>query len=182
MDNTEKILTWPVTGLAMAYAQLRHGYRCLETAEGLYYDQHQSSFFFGGRSLTVGDVFLSRFRGDETEAKRLALFNHERHHRRQWTIGTLIGGPLAFPIAYTVDDFFFPGPRNHFEQEAGLERGGYDPSTQSGPKLGLKDLGVLLGAAGAAELLRWPRRRRRRVADVRLEGLVATTAGPDQAT
>lgn len=165
LDDTEKAVTWPVTGLAMAYAQIRHGYRCLESAEGLYYDEHQSSFVFGGRSLTVGDVFLSRYRGDETEVRRLALFYHERHHRRQWAIGTILGGPLAFPVAYTVDDFFFPGPQNHFEQEAGLARGGYDPATQSGPKLGLNDVGVLLGAAAAAELVRRFRRGRRPTAE-----------------
>jgi hypothetical protein len=43
----------------------------------------------------------------------------------QWAVLTVIGGPLAFPVAYGIDDFFFPGSRNHFERLAGLEQGGY---------------------------------------------------------
>ena len=155
---------WPVTGLGMAYAELRGRHSCLVAAEGLYYAHHNDSFFFGGRSFTLGDIFLSRNRADEAEPQRLALYYHERHHRRQWTIASIIGGPLAFPIAYTVDDIFFPYDRNHFEQEAGTERGGYDPAHQSGPKLGLPEVGVLIGAAGAAELIFvWRRRRRARL-------------------
>ena len=162
--NTYKAVTWPVTGLGLAFAQVRHGHRCLVGAESFYYDTHSNSFF-GGRSFTVGDVFLSRQRTDESVPKRLALVHHERHHRRQWAIATIIGGPLAFPVAYTIDDLFFPHARNHFEREAGLQSGLYDPNIQTGPKLRLLDLGLLAGAAGAAELFHLRRRRRRGLRD-----------------
>jgi hypothetical protein len=69
-----------------------------------------------------------------------ALVQHEAAHRTQWAVGTVIGGPAAFPIAYGVTYFFFPGARNPFERLAGLE---------SGPVLGPAQLAVLsvLGAA-----------------------------------
>jgi hypothetical protein len=57
-------------------------------------------------------------------------------------IGTVIGGPLAFPIAYAIDDFFFPGSRNHFERLAGLESGGYSHSG-TGPVLGPAQIATL---------------------------------------
>jgi hypothetical protein len=70
--NMEKAVMWPVTGLGMAYAQLQHAHRCLIVAEGVYYDTHHNSFF-GGKSFTIGDVFLSRPRTDESIATRLGL-------------------------------------------------------------------------------------------------------------
>jgi hypothetical protein len=156
----EKAVTWPTTGLGMAYAQARHGYRCLITHESFYFDEHHHGWF-GRKSFTVGDVFLSRFRDKQSEDRRLALFDHERHHRRQWAIATVLAGPLAFPVAYTVDDIFFPQARNHFEREAGLARGGYDPQTQGGPKFKPIDVVILVTIAGGAELYAYRRRRRR---------------------
>jgi hypothetical protein len=70
------------------------------------------------------------------------LNSHEAGHRTQWAILTVIGGPLAFPVAYGIDDFFFPGPRNHFERWAGLKAGGYSHEG-TGPVLGLAQLAVL---------------------------------------
>jgi hypothetical protein len=146
------------------------------------YVEHDDSFFFGGRPFTIGDLFLSRQRAYDSPNKTLALFYHERHHRRQWAVPSVIGGPLAFPIAYTVDAIFLPRTRNHFEQEVGLERGGYDPDGQSGPRLGFVDVGLLIRTAGAAELVwfgrRW--RRSRHAADLAVGQVVA--GGADQAT
>jgi hypothetical protein len=157
--NVEKALTWAPTGLGMAYAQLRHGYRCYVGSQDLYFDEHHHSFF-NRKNFTIGDVFLSKYRRSETPAN-MALFYHERHHRRQWAIATVIGGTYAFPLAYNVDDFFYPASKNHFEREAGLARGGYDPAVQSGPKLGGLDISVLVGAVVVFELFAYVRRRRR---------------------
>jgi hypothetical protein len=55
---------------------------------------------------------------------------------------TVIGGPFAFPVAYAIDDFFFPGSRNHFERQAGLESGRYR-HTGTGPVVGPAQLAVL---------------------------------------
>ena len=73
---------------------------------------------------------------------------------------TVIGGPLAFPIAYSIDDFFFPGSRNHFERWAGLESGGYSHEG-TGPVLGpaqLAVLGVVAAIIVVALLAAWHRR------------------------
>jgi hypothetical protein len=160
----EKALTWAPTGLATAYAHLQHGNLCHSSAEGLLVARHQGAYF-GRKSFTIGDVFLTRDRPEATEVKVLELLDHEKHHRRQWAIGTVLGGPIAFPLAYSIDDVFYPEARNHFEREAGLVRGGYEPTAQTGPKLRLQDLALLLGAAAGAELIGAVRRRRpRRVA------------------
>lgn len=158
--NAEKAILWPVTGIGMAYAQLRHGRRCYISAASFYFDEHHHSFWHS-KSFTIGDAFLSRFRAKQDVAAQLALFNHERHHRRQWAISSVIAGHFAFPLSYTVDDFFFPGNRNHFEQEAGLARGGYDPNAHDGPRVSPIDLGLLVVLAGSAEGLAHFRRRRR---------------------
>jgi hypothetical protein len=82
------------------------------------------------------------------------LIGHEARHRAQWAVLTVIGGPFAFPVAYAIDDFFFPGSRNHFERQAGLESGGYSHEG-TGPVLGpaqLATLGVLAGIIVAALL------------------------------
>jgi hypothetical protein len=71
--------------------------------------------------------------------------------RARMTLGAccavLLAGYSAFPIAYGVTYFFFPGARNPFERLAGLESGGYTPSG-TGPVLGPAQLAVLsvLGA------------------------------------
>jgi hypothetical protein len=62
--------------------------------------------------------------------------------------GPSSGAPLAFPIAYGIAYFFFPGARNPFERMAGLEAGGYTPPSSFGPVLGPAQLAVL-SALGA---------------------------------
>lgn len=60
-----------------------------------------------------------------TRANEQELARHESRHTDQWAVLTLIGGPLAFPVAYYVDGAFFPFSRNHFERAASLDEGGY---------------------------------------------------------
>lgn len=62
-----------------------------------------------------------------------AIARHESRHVDQWTVATLIGGPLAMPVAYYVDSLFFPLARNHFERNAGLGDGGYEDPPDFGP-------------------------------------------------
>lgn len=92
------------------------------------------------------------------------LAAHEARHRPQWAVATVIGGPFAFPVVYTVDDFFFPGPRNHFERMAGLESGGYQHEGH-GPVLGPPQIAVLcavpVAIAGGWLVVRRRRRRSR---------------------
>jgi hypothetical protein len=98
----------------------------------------------GTRPTNMGDIVQSP--GYTSREERVAIASHEAQHRPQWAIATAIGGPLAFPVAYAIDDFFFPGARNHFEKLAGLESGGYSHAG-SGPVLGPPQVAVLVGLA-----------------------------------
>jgi len=96
--------------------------------------------------LNVGDILLTPgFKMSKAELR--TLIGHEAQHRAQWAVLTVIGGPLAFPVAYGVDDFFFPGSRNHFERLAGLDAGRY-AHVGTGPVLGPAQFAVL-GALAA---------------------------------
>nr|WP_166665367.1 hypothetical protein [Kribbella sp. VKM Ac-2527] len=66
-------------------------------------------------------------------AEELRLARHESRHTDQWAVLTLVGGPLAFPLAYYTDSAFFPGSRNHFERAAGLADGNYLPPPDDNP-------------------------------------------------
>lgn len=155
----EQTATWPETGLGLLYADAVGAHVCLSgTAD--YYVAVPGAIA-GARATNVGDIVLSP--GFNINREELtALANHEARHRSQWAVATVIAGPLAFPLAYAVDDFFFPGSRNHFERLAGLETGGYSHSS-TGPVLGPAQIAtlVLLGVIVAGLLFRAVRRRRR---------------------
>ena len=96
--------------------------------------------------LNVGDILLTPgFKMSKAELR--TLIGHEARHRAQWAVLTVIGGPRAFPVAYGIDDFFFPGSRNHFERLAGLDAGRY-AHVGTGPVLGPAQFAVL-GALAA---------------------------------
>lgn len=104
----------------------------------------------GGGGSVVGDVFVSwtsvvdragvalpgkesyvQFGSDMNAKPEVveAIARHESRHVDQWTVATVIGGPMA----YYLDSLFFPLSRNHFERGAGLEDGGYDVPPDFGP-------------------------------------------------
>jgi hypothetical protein len=68
-----------------------------------------------------------------TRSNEVELARHESRHTDQWAVMTLVGGPLAFPLAYYLDSAFFPGSRNHFERAAGLADGSYSEPTDNKP-------------------------------------------------
>jgi hypothetical protein len=155
---TEKVLTWPETGLGMLYSRVDHAPVCWSRSAG-YYVAVRADQVAGENATNMGDIVLSP-RFDFTPEQMRALAGHEARHRPQWAVATIIAGPLAFPIAYGIDDFFFPASRNHFERMAGLESGFY-PRTGTGPILGpaqITGLVVLGVAAVAATLILWRRR------------------------
>ena len=144
---TQKAATWAETGIGILYSQATGAYVCFSRAQN-YYVALNPYHFPGPRAMNMGDVVLKpglEFFYPRENLK--ALVEHEARHREQWAVGTIIGGPLAFPIAYGITDFFFPGARNPFERMAGLEAGGYTPSG-TGPVLGPAQLAVL-SALGA---------------------------------
>jgi hypothetical protein len=136
----EKFATWPETGLAMLYARAIGAPECRSRSTDYYVAIHANELT-GGRAVNLGDIVVSPLY-DISNEQMIALAAHEARHRPQWAIGTVIGGPFAFPVAYAVDDFFFPGARNHFERQAGLEPGGYR-HVGHGPVLGLAQIATL---------------------------------------
>jgi hypothetical protein len=156
----EKTITWPETGVGMLYGEIVGASQCWYPPDNYYVDFH-SGRYAGARIMNVGDVTLtppfdtSVHSGEDVAA-------HEARHRTQWAVVTAIGGPLAFPILYGIDDFFFPGSRNHFERLAGPESGRYEDAGIA-PVIGWPQLVVLL-AVGALIVVFVYRRLRRRSA------------------
>jgi hypothetical protein len=140
----QKAATWAETGIGILYSQADGAHVCWSRSAN-YYVAVNASNIAGSSAMTMGDVVLTPG-FDIPRENREALVAHEARHRPQWAVGTVIGGPLAFPIAYAIDDFFFPGSRNHFERQAGLETGGYS-SSGTGPVLGPAQLAVLSALA-----------------------------------
>jgi hypothetical protein len=154
----EKAATWPETGIGMLYAGAS-GARVCWSLSADYYVAVNEDHIAGVRAMTMGDIVLTPgYNISREELKTLVA--HEARHRTQWAVCTVIGGPFAFPVAYAIDDFFFPGDRNHFERQAGLESGGYSHSG-TGPVLGPAQLAALAAVAAiivVALLAAWHRR------------------------
>jgi hypothetical protein len=141
----EKLATWVETGIGMLYSQATGAHLCFSRMRN-YYVALNADHIAGARAVNMGDVVLKPDLEMGREQLK-ALVKHEAAHRTQWAVGTVIGGPLAFPVAYGVTYFFFPGARNPFEHLAGLESGGYTPAGAA-PVLGPPQLTVL-SALGA---------------------------------
>lgn len=155
----EKVLTWPETGIGLIYGNLVGSSLCRYPPADYYVDFHSGSFA-GARHLNIGDVTLAPpFNTRIHSGDRVA--EHEARHRSQWAVLTVLGGPLAFPVLYAVDEFFFPGARNHFERLAGLEAGDYQ-HVGIAPVIGWPQVVVLFAAGALIVLLLWRRFRRRR--------------------
>jgi hypothetical protein len=172
----QEAATWPETGIGLLYSRARNAHVCLSRSAYYYVGVHADNIA-GTKAMTLGDIVLTP--GFDIPREQLrTLVGHEARHRAQWAVGTVIGGPLAFPIAYGVDNFFFPGSRNHFERQAGLGSGGY-AHAGTGPVLGpaqLATLGVL-----AAIIVLTPLAARRRRASTRSRSRADTPgAGADR--
>jgi hypothetical protein len=157
----QKATTWPETGIGLAYSRVSDAHLCWSRSANYYVAVHTHNIA-GTKAMTLGDIVLTPG-FDITRDQLRTLTGHEARHRAQWAVGTVIGGPLAFPVAYAIDDFFFPGSRNHFERLAGLSSGGYRHSG-TGPVLGPAQLATLgvLAAIIVVALLAVRRRRFRR--------------------
>jgi hypothetical protein len=154
----EKVITWPETGIGILYGDVAGASLCWYQPADYYVDFH-SGTFAGARIMNIGDVTLAPPFNMSVQSGH-AVADHEARHRSQWALVTALGGPLAFPILYGIDDFFFPGSRNHFERLAGLDSGGYE-HVGIAPVIGWLQLVVLLSVAALIAVLVWRRRRRR---------------------
>lgn len=154
----QQAATWPETGIGLAYAGASGAHVCWSRSQD-YYVAVNEHHIAGSRAMNMGDIVLTPgFHISRQELR--TLVDHEARHRMQWAVLTVIGGPFLFPVAYAIDDFFFPGSRNLFERLAGLQSGGYRHEGL-GPVLGPAQLAVLsaLGAVITAGLLVVYRRR-----------------------
>ena len=151
--------TWPETGIGLLYSRANDAHVCLSRAADYYVAVHVNNPV-GARAMTLGDVVLSPRFNNVSGERLTALANHEARHRVQWAVATAIGGPLAFPVASGIDDFFFPGARHHFERWAGLKAGGYSHEG-TGPVLGPAQL-TALGVLAAIIIVALLRARHRR--------------------
>jgi hypothetical protein len=156
----QQAATWPETGIGLLYSHAMDAKVCLSTAADYYVAIH-TNHIAGASAVTLGDIVLSPGFSISKEHLR-RLIGHEAKHRAQWAVATAIGGPFLFPVAYGIDNFFFPGDRNIFERQAGLHEGGYR-HVGYGPILGpaqLAVLGVLAVLVAVAILSGWHRHRR----------------------
>ena len=146
----QETATWPETGVLYSWA--KDARVCLSRSAYYYVAVHANTPA-GADAMTMGDIVLtpgfdrSTPGFDRSRAQLQKLIGHEARHRVQWAIGTAIGGPFAFPVAYAIDDFFFPGSRNYFERQAGLESGSYRHSG-NGPVLGPAQVATLVATLG----------------------------------
>lgn len=152
--------TWPETGIGLLYARAGAARVCWSGSQE-YYVAVRDDNIAGARAMTVGDIVLTPENLPFSGKQLRAVAAHESRHRVQWAVATVIGGPLAFPVAYAIDDFFFPGARNQFERLAGLEAGGYSHEG-TGPVLGPAQL-TALGVLAAVIVVVLLRVRHRRV-------------------
>jgi hypothetical protein len=154
-----EVATWPQTGIGLLYSRARDARVCLASSAYYYVGVHADNIA-GTKAMTLGDIVLTPGFKSHGRAQLQALIGHEAHHRAQWAIATAIAGPFAYPVAYGIDDFFFPGSHNFFEREAGLEAGSYRDSG-AGPVLGPAQwaaLGVLAVLVAVALSAVWRRR------------------------
>lgn len=172
----QKVATWPETGIGLLYSRVSDARVCWSGAADYYVAVHEEHIA-GARALNLGDITLTPGFNISKEELR-TLNSHEAGHRTQWAILTAIGGPLAFPAAYGIDDFFFPGSRNHFERWAGLGSGGYNHQG-TGPVLGPAQLAVL-GVVAAIIVAALLAARHRRASMRSLSGADTAGAGTER--
>lgn len=157
---TRDVVTAPLTGIVDTYATARGMWVCSRGATSVAVLPHAAGTG-GASATTIGDLLIVHGRGSLDPGHTAAVGRHESRHTGQWTVFTMLGGPIALPVLYGVDEAFFPGARNQFERAAGLRDGGYAQPSGFGPKpqwdaiAAILGVGLLLGR----RRLRWCSRR-----------------------
>jgi hypothetical protein len=118
-----QVITAGNSGLAVAYGKSLGAQICDYVPNGTLLGRMSDGYARGG--TTYGHTYLTSLEPQRVYSEMAPVMRHESRHTDQWALFTLLGGPVAFPLAYGVDDFFEPGPFNNFERDAGLADGGY---------------------------------------------------------
>ncbi|MBZ9645028.1 hypothetical protein [Streptomyces sp. PSKA30] len=132
--STRQALTAGPTGLALIYAQVRGADVCRFAPNGNLIARMDTGYARAG--TMIGHLFLTYPKPDLTYEDLVPLTQHEARHADQWAVAGVLGGPMAFPAAYTADELLAPGAHNHFERHAGLTGGGYTVPDQPPRTLG----------------------------------------------
>lgn len=165
--RTRQALTAPVSGLARAYVNERGGGMC-ELGSMTWAFLPSAAADSG---IAIGGVVLTESETSTSASNWEALARHESRHVTQWATLTLVGGPLAMPVLYMVDDAVFPHSRNHFERDASLQDGGYHRPDDFGAQPRWVEVGAI-----ATLIIAVVRRRLRWVSRVLLGGATAASA------
>jgi hypothetical protein len=159
-----QVATARPTGAGVLWTQVNNGALCRGVGGLLLAELPDGGYARIG--TTVGGVFLT---GEGTvRDPDSPLLSHEQRHVEQWALGSFLGGPFAFPLAYVTVESVLPENRNLFEQWAGLGEGGYDVPEWPGPGPSRIALAFVVALVVVAE-----RRALRRVARLVLRHLVA---------
>jgi hypothetical protein len=118
-----QVITAGNSGLAVAYGKILGARLCEYVPNGTLIGRMNEGYARGG--TTYGHTYLTSPRPERTFSEIAPVMRHESRHTDQWALFTLLGGPMAFPLAYSVDELFAPGAYNNFERDAGLADGGY---------------------------------------------------------
>ena len=139
-STTRSALTAPVSGLALAIAEVRGRGLC---SAG---DPPITLAFVpaaeGRAGSVIGEVFLASPVPRLNPVRARDLAQHESKHVDQWAVCSVLGGIAFLPALYLVDETLFPQSENHFEQGAGLFDGGYQPPPD--PPVGPRSWAVAL--------------------------------------
>jgi hypothetical protein len=131
--RARQLVTAAPTGVALLWAKTRDAEICRFMPNGTLVARMESGYVRGG--TMYGHAFLTYSHRQWTYAELVPIKRHESRHTVQWTMGTVVAGPLGFPVAYSVDELFAPGAHNHFERAAGLTDGGYAVPDRPPPTL-----------------------------------------------
>ncbi|TWD13530.1 hypothetical protein FB570_11722 [Streptomyces sp. T12] len=132
-DAWRNVVNAPVSGGATFYAAARGGALCRCATNGIVVAEVPDGYARAG--TMYGTIYVTHPEPGASPDRILRLSEHEARHTYQWAWATLLAGPTAFPTAYAGDELFFPGPRNHFERQAGLADGGYARASDGGPSV-----------------------------------------------